>query len=476
MTYPTPIPAPTPACAAFETLLPLLDTDTLTPDEATATREHIAGCAWCHAQRTGYNIFEAALRRHYSSDVSDGSSITLEGIARADGMVNEDEVAMDDESQLVLEVSPIAQPIRRAPRRRWRLAEIAAVLVVGLLAAALLVNRIGPSSGNQPPLKSPVGAVVFTHSVPWGKLQINGRTVEVTTDGRDPLYLPRGRNTLTYLAPPLPALTCTISAPPAQGDTCPLHVPEGTSGWIDSSSGTNQPILTYGGRVVDLEAIPDHLSGSQREALLTAIQRQFQALNATMTIQPGDHYATPEGRFLTSDRAFAITLRYTVTADTIGPDLMNCAPYCDVPDNRWSVTPTISWDYIDQYGKPETVLQGPGGLGGAASELNVQWDGSWHVTLTDGTGSSSLCEIVDDIILSRADNTGVGVGCYGMPINTYGGQLMQLSGADPKKIGYALYRGGALIALDNTARTFAPWMPRASTHELAIARQLGFTG
>src|SRR6185312_8676452 len=146
------LPAPTPECAAFEPLLPLLDTDALTPDEATATREHIAGCAWCHAQRTGYDTFEAALRRHYSSDVSDGSSITLDGIARADGMVNEDESAMDDESPLVLEVSPIARPVRRAPQRRWRFAEIAAVLVVGLLAVALLVNRIGLAGGNQPPL------------------------------------------------------------------------------------------------------------------------------------------------------------------------------------------------------------------------------------------------------------------------------------------------------------------------------------
>jgi hypothetical protein len=381
MTHSTPIPAPTPECAAFETLLPLLATDALTPDEATATHEHVAECAWCRAQLAGYDTFEAAIRRHYGSDVSEGSSITLEGIMRADGMVDEDEGAVEDESQLVLEDTPIAPPVRRAPRRRWRLAEIAAVLIVGLLAAALLVNRIGPAGGNQPPLKSPAGAVVFTHSVLWGKLQINGRTVEVTTDGRDPLYLPRGQNTLSYLAPPLLALTCTISAPAAQGDTCPL-IPfdPGASQQIGSDG---QPLPAFGGRIVDLKAIPDRLSAAQREALLAAMQRQFQALSATMTIQPGDHYATPEGRVLTSDRTFTTTLRYTVTADTIGPDLMNCAPYCDVPDNHWSVTPTISWDYIDQYGKPETVLQGPEGLGGAASELNVQWDGAWHVALTD---------------------------------------------------------------------------------------------
>src|SRR5690348_14115343 len=67
---------------------------------------------------------EAAPRRHYRSDAPGGSSITLEGTMRADWTVNEDEAAMDDESQLVLEVSSIAPPVRRAPRRRRRLAEI----------------------------------------------------------------------------------------------------------------------------------------------------------------------------------------------------------------------------------------------------------------------------------------------------------------------------------------------------------------
>lgn len=474
MTHSTPRPGPTPACAAFEKLLPLLDTDALTPDEATATHEHIAGCAWCRAQRAGYDTFEAVLRRHYGSDVSDGPPITLEGVMRTDGMAHEGEAATDDESPLMLEVSPIARPVRRTPRRSWRIAEIAAVLIVGLLAATLLVNRLGPSGSNQPPLKSAAGAVVFTHSVLWGKLQINRRTVDVTTDGQDPLYLPRGQNTLTYLAPPLPALTCTISAPAAQGDTCPLVSFD--PGASQQTNADGQPLPAFGGRIVDLKAIPARLSAAQREALLAAIQRQFQALSATMTIQPGDHYATPEGRFLTSDRTFMITLRYSVTADTIGPDLMSCAPYCDVPDNHWSVTPTISWDYIDQYGKPETVLQGPGGLGGTASELNVQWDGSWHVTVTGGASASPLCGIVDDIILNLADNNDISVGCDGTSINTYGGMLMQLSGADPQKIGYVLYRGGALIALDDTAHTFAPWMPQASAHEVAIARQLGFSG
>ena len=120
------------------------------------------------------------------------------------------EVMEDDASQLVLEISSIAPTTPRSTRKRRRIAEIAAVVIVGLLAATLLVSRVGLLSGlpfNRTPLKSAAGAVVFTNSVVWGNLQINGRTVKVTSDGHDPLYLPRGQNTLTYLALPLPTLT-----------------------------------------------------------------------------------------------------------------------------------------------------------------------------------------------------------------------------------------------------------------------------
>lgn len=469
---------PTPECAGFEELLPLLDTDALTAEEISRTQLHLAGCAWCQAQRAGYDTFEAALRRHYGSDVSDGSSITLEGIMRADGMVNEEETATDDESQFVLEVSPIAPPVRRAPRRRWRLAEIAAVLVVGLLAAALLVNRIGILGGNPPPLKSAAGAVVFTHSVLWGKLQINGRTVKVTTDGHDPLYLPRGQNTLTYLAPPLPTLTCTISAPAAHDDTCPLY----------SAQEVDASVPTFPGRVIDLKATPDRLPASQRDALMSTIQQQFDTLDATMTIQPGDHYSTPEGRFLTSDRTFTMTLKYHVAADGLGQVIYGCLPFCEnVPVDVWTIIPTFSWEYVDQYGKPETVLQGPAGTGGQSDitmGMTLQWDGSWHVTLPDGTGSSSLCSLATDVLMSYALNNGsqggFSTGCGGnpvdTPVDTYVGTLfdMSLSGNNggSEKTGRVLYRGGALIAADSIAHDLAPWMPIASAHEQAIVRQL----
>jgi hypothetical protein len=308
----------------------------------------------------------------------------------------------------------------------------------------------------------------------WGKLQINGRTVEITTDGRDPLYLPRGQNTLTYLAPPLPTLTCTISAPAAHSDTCPLY----SAQEVDASD------PPFPGRVIDLKATPDRLSASQRDALTRAIQQQFDTLDATMTILPGDHYSTPEGRFLTSDRTFTMTLTYHVAADGLGIVLYGCLPYCEhVPVDVWTIAPTFSWDYVDQYGKPETVLQGTASINGQsdlAMGMTLQWNGAWHVTFPDALTRASLCSLATDVLMSQAVNNGsqegFNTGCGGNPVDTYEGTLfdMSISGdsGGSEKTGRVLYRGGALIAADSIAHDLAPWMPVASVHEQAIVRQL----
>src|SRR6185437_217877 len=230
-------PTPTPLCAVYESLLPLLGTGALTSDESRATQEHADACAWCRTQRAAYDALDAAARRHYGSDVlvPHQPPLRLEDSMRADETeMLPDTFESSDNDDDALEVSAITPDVpmrlktgRRADRGRLRLlAEIAAVVVVALLATTLVVNRLGLLGGGPAqPLKTSAGAVVFTHSVSWGRLQLNGQTISVVTDGRKPLYLPRGRNTLTYTAPPLPALTCTISAPAARGDTCPLFIP-----------------------------------------------------------------------------------------------------------------------------------------------------------------------------------------------------------------------------------------------------------
>jgi streptogramin lyase len=63
----TTTPAPRPLCAAFAPLLPLISSGALEEDEATPTREHVAGCAWCQQELTRYAAVDEALRRQFGA-------------------------------------------------------------------------------------------------------------------------------------------------------------------------------------------------------------------------------------------------------------------------------------------------------------------------------------------------------------------------------------------------------------------------
>ena len=56
---------PTPNCAAYESLLPLLPTGLLTDDESRDLLAHAEMCAYCRAQLDEYVALDAAGRRYY---------------------------------------------------------------------------------------------------------------------------------------------------------------------------------------------------------------------------------------------------------------------------------------------------------------------------------------------------------------------------------------------------------------------------
>ena len=64
----TTTPAPRPLCAAFAPLLPLISSGALEEDEATPTREHVAGCAWCQQELARYMAVDEALRREFGAE------------------------------------------------------------------------------------------------------------------------------------------------------------------------------------------------------------------------------------------------------------------------------------------------------------------------------------------------------------------------------------------------------------------------
>src|SRR5690348_2604774 len=170
---------PTPNCAAYESLLPLLATGLLTDDETRDLLAHVATCAHCRAQPDEYTALDAAGRRYYGPDAAlpafVAAPVTLDDIIHADASGDAFE-----EAAAVLVPSTLHRP--RAHRRVWLriLPEIAAVLIVALLATTLLVNRPGASTTSIDILPAGENAVVFTHTVPWGNVTINGQTVDIT--------------------------------------------------------------------------------------------------------------------------------------------------------------------------------------------------------------------------------------------------------------------------------------------------------
>ena len=483
---PASTPTPTPLCASFAPLLPLLDSDALTHDEARATRDHLATCAWCRAQQATYAALDMAALRHLSPESkANWLPLQLEDIMRTDDI----KVMIDDRSDDDMEAPSLApRPPQvdsghrpRRPRPRL-IAEIAAVLVVALLATALLVNRAGLFNGlafGPTPLKTAAGAVIFTHSVAWGRLTLNGKTIGVTTTAETPLYLPRGQNTLVYQADPWPTLSCTISAPASPDDTCPLRLPDPTY------SGPS-----FSGRAVDLGATPQHLPAAQRDALVSATQHALDDNVTIAQILPGDHFITTEGTAATVTQTFNMTLGFQASASAINPDINPCSPFCTLPNApddgaaHWITTPANRWQYSWHNGQLITVLQGPRSDGGAAVAMAVMWTGAWQVTIETTNLPALACNalILSDLSMP-APNVGFGIGCieHRSSLPLADGMLIPVTfsgnaSGSPTETANILYRAGVLLAVDANAHYLYPSLPSPSAHELAIARSLGFQG
>lgn len=161
-------PFPGPLCASYAHALPVLDdlTDTRL---AADTFAHLAGCAWCRAQRATYDRFDKALRLHFAPDATPFFSI--QGLEAVMPDVHDilstntphDDTEIDDDS-LRLTVSPLPIPPRQpqTPKRPWRVvtgaAGLAAVLVISLLAGLIFMSHgraVPPASHNATPAVAP---------------------------------------------------------------------------------------------------------------------------------------------------------------------------------------------------------------------------------------------------------------------------------------------------------------------------------
>jgi tetratricopeptide (TPR) repeat protein len=73
-------PVPTPLCALFERLVPLLSGGGLDVDEEISVRAHLAECAWCQALLASYEVVDDALREHLTPKPDEPPVITVDDI------------------------------------------------------------------------------------------------------------------------------------------------------------------------------------------------------------------------------------------------------------------------------------------------------------------------------------------------------------------------------------------------------------
>ena len=188
----TTTPAPRPLCAAFAPLLALLSSGALEDNEATPTREHVAGCAWCQQEMERYTAVDEALRRQFGA-ASDGILPFLFDLDGDDDFAEDYAFTLEDTLEETMaegydprdpEPSTTTRSSRWGDRKRGlsprvtAIAGIAAVLILAVVAATIYARFAAPRASSPAATTTAGGAFakVFTAPNATGGLT-------VTSDG-----------------------------------------------------------------------------------------------------------------------------------------------------------------------------------------------------------------------------------------------------------------------------------------------------
>ncbi len=134
-----PQPGPTPLCASFAGLLPVLDEPGIDAGAAAAARAHLATCPYCQRQRAAYEQLEVALRRYLGPSATPRPR--TEDIMRT-VLGDKDHLHEPGDSNISTPPTPLpdAPRPRRSRRVAFNLVALAAALVLALLAGAFFSN------------------------------------------------------------------------------------------------------------------------------------------------------------------------------------------------------------------------------------------------------------------------------------------------------------------------------------------------
>ncbi len=388
----------------------------------------------------------------------------------------------------------VAAPLSRSrPTRRSALGAIVAAVLVVVLAGAIFATRgqrIGAKT-TRPPTETPMlapggGTLVFVDATPWGVLTIDGRQITTLPDPWNPVTLSRGPHQLTYVAPPFPALSCTVSVPASQNDTCPLTTLSGVftaPANPDAAPGTPLPSYPNGTRFIDLGASPHHLSAYLLNALIAATQRALDAFTSSATVEPGDHYATAGGKVAVASAAFKVTLSFQLLSPQETPRNIPCDPFCVGAGGTpslvagWHLTiyPVMQWQYTPPGSARITSRQGPSA--GSNVDISVNWSGSaWKVAVSPQMPNSAALEDGLLLVPSSSSEPGGSYGSVGAALGNpaaVGSATLVFGGSiDQAHAGIVLYHNGIVLAANAAAHQLFPTLAVASPRETALAAQL----
>lgn len=422
-------------------------------------------------------------------------------------------------------------PFRRlSPRRRvLPLTIIASVVVIALVmlgSFAAIRGITGLAIFNPAPASTATlypGDDLFyiLRSPTWGSISIDGHTyARLPTIGVDaPLQLARGRHLLLWRANPFLTQHCFISVPPDTTDTClynsSARVNENLSAWVIRFS-------------LDLNMLPDR----QRAALTQATQAALDTLQSAETVQPGEQYADmPANHFVsTATQALRATLHFQLdtnlaaqascvaqgTGQACEFQGIDCRLFCPMPDqvvtvspaqNTWIVLAVMRpfWDYATLDGRIVATNQPDSTTADNTTneylvELHITWNGTaWNVSVPGGytshatlpgnntttlsTGDPACASALDDI---------VSMGGYYSPSGGFNPADLRFDSGPKRADGclvvetpqqntqfspsfpaiFLLHRFGIILAANDAAHRYLPFLPLADAYEQKVAQQL----
>ena len=135
---------------------------------------------------------------------------------------------------------------------------------------------------------------------------------------------------------------------------------------------------------------------------------------------------------------------------------------------KFVVFPTLQWSFSAADGQQWTARWKP--INGNPTDMLVQWDGSWQVSMVSSVMVGSTLEETALANFPSSDSGGgTGGGAIADPIAA--GMALPISGNGDAH-GLALFHFGLVVAADAGARQMYPTMTVASAHEAAFAAQL----